>query len=215
MQLIWSSAKPTHGQLCIERAITHTEWPNLHTKSQLLPRIACIFLCSIQKIGPQRHKPSLLPSNHFVLETRNWIYISHIRKNIIFRELGWSHWVRVQVCPHSYHICTSWRLKKSSMSQSWLSTLPQPPALWGSVTFSIKYVVLVFNTLNYSLINGLLLQIKIQIWHKPIWFVHICPCQSRIWWVHVLQWADSLLCLGTSAVRDKERCQHRCHCFVP
>lgn len=214
MQLIWSSAKPAHGQLCIERAITHTEWPNLHTKSQLLPRIACIFLCSIQNIGPQRHKRFLLPSNPFLLE-RSVIYMSHSRKKCYCQKTRMVTLVRVQVCPHCHHICPSWRMKKTtSMFQAWLSTLPQPPALWGSVTFSIKDRVLVFNTPNYSLINGLLLQIKIQICHKPTWFAHICPYQSSTWWVDVLQWADSLLCLGTSAVREKERCQQRCHCFV-
>lgn len=205
------------------RAIMHWKANYTHRMTQFAYKISiiakncmCVFCAVFRKLGPKDINPFFCHQITFYLKQEmEYIWVM-LEKNIIVRKPGWSHWVRVQVCPHSQHISPSWRMKKrTSMSQAWLSTLPQPPALWGSVTFSIKEGVLVFNTLNYSVINGLLLQIKIQIWHKPIWFAHICPYQYSIWWADVLQWADSLLCLGISALREKGRRQQRCHCFVP
>lgn len=170
-----------------------------------------VYFCAVfRKLGPKDINPFFCHQISFYLKQETE-YVCHVRKNIIFRELGWWHWVRVQVCPHSYHICMSWRMKKmSSISQAWLSTVPLPPELWGSVTFNIKDGVLVFNTLNYSLINRLLLQIKIQIWHKPIWFVPI---------VHINEHLMSV-CAAVSRFPalpqqwGRERCQHKWHCFV-
>lgn len=110
----------------------------------------------------------------------------------------------------------------TSTSQGLPSVLSRPPVLHGSATFRVKEGTLVFNSLDYSLINGLFLQIKIQIWNKPIPFARICPYQYSIWWVNMPQWADSLFCLcrGEGGVRTrvsllcltlcvhKDLCQH-------
>lgn len=183
----------------------HTQRPNLHTESRLLPRIACTFLCNIQKIGSQRHKPFLLLSNHFLLLQREIEYVWVILEKILLSENEYGH-IRSE-CRSIPTLTTSLPAggtkKMTSTSQGLPSVLSQPPVLHGSVTFRVKEGILVFNSLDYSLINGLFLQIKIQIRNKPIPFAHICPYQYSVWWVNMPQWADSLFCLCTAVMRGE------------
>lgn len=104
--------------------------------------------------------------------------MSYARKNIFIRKRIWPRRVTVQVCPHPHRISPSWRDEEEQHVPG-LAQHPLP-ALCGSVTFRVKEAILVFNSLDYTLISGLFLQIKIQIQNKPIPFAPICPYQYSL-----------------------------------
>lgn len=105
---------------------THSD-PICIQNARLLLRIACTFLCNIQKIGPQRHKPFLLLSNHFLLLQQEMEYVWVILEKILLSENAYGH-IRSEVCPHSHHISPSWRDEDDNQRISGFAQRPLPAA---------------------------------------------------------------------------------------
>lgn len=190
-------------------------WKGNYTQSDLiciqnLDYCQELHVC-IQKIGPQRHKPFLLLPNHFLLLQQEMEYIGVLFEEMLLSENEDGE-IRSECSPVPT-LTTSLPVGRMKIStpQGLLSILSQPPAKYGSVTFRVKERILVFNSLDYSLINRLLLQIKILMQHKPIPFAYICPYQYSIWWANMPQWADSLfcLCIAQGAVSGERGVQTR------